>query len=182
MKIVILSGSSRKNSHTLGLAQAIEQQITKLGQEVELLDVIDLQLPPANPEFHKDPLLHTDKKVVSLAKKLNAADAIVLLSPVYHNSYSGTLKTALDNMAITQFKGKPVALGSNGGDRTSQVVDHLRIVARGLNAIAIPTQVCVQEEDFKETKKGFELHDEKLKARLERLVNELVDITTKLKK
>lgn len=182
MNITIISGSSRKKSHTQGLAQAIEKEIIKQKQKVEIIELTTLKLPPADPKFHKDPLLHTDKKVVNFAKKLNASDAIILLSPVYHNSYSGILKTALDNIAITQFKAKPVALGSNGGDRTSQVVDQLRIVARGLNSIAIPTQVCTSEEDYTENKDGYVLTNPKIKERIERLVFELINITQKLQK
>jgi hypothetical protein len=40
-----------------------------------------------------------------------------------------------------------VALASHGG-RSTQAVDPLRIVVRGLLGIAIPTQVCTQEADF----------------------------------
>src|SRR5438876_203322 len=71
-------------------------------------------------------------------------------SPVYHNSFSGILKNALDSLSIQQFRNKPVALMSCGNsDRTgSQPCDHLRIVARGLLAVAIPTQVITLPSDF----------------------------------
>jgi NAD(P)H-dependent FMN reductase len=76
-----------------------------------------------------------------------AADAYLLASPVYHNSYSGVLKNALDHLMLRDVRYRPVALASHGG-RSTQAVDPLRIVVRGLLGIAIPTQVCTQEADF----------------------------------
>ncbi|MBI2798230.1 NAD(P)H-dependent oxidoreductase [Candidatus Saccharibacteria bacterium] len=177
MKILILSGSARPKSHTVALAKAVANEIKKQDGEVELIDLAELDLPPANPEFHKDPLKNPDPKVVELAKKANEADGFMLLSPVYHNSYSGKLKNALDNLAIAQFAGKPMAFGAQGGNRTTQPIDQLRIVARGLNAIGLPSQVCATEEDFEETDNGFELTNKKIKERVEGVAKRLVETT-----
>ena len=164
----------------MALGRALADEISKQNSAVELIDLVELALPAPNPKFHEDPLLHSDPKIVELAKTINDSDALILLSPIYHNSYSATLKNALDNLAIAQFVGKPMALGSQGGDRTTQAVDHLRIVARGLNAIAITTNVCASEEDFVEIDSGYNLSSPNIQERIERLVKELIMITTKL--
>ncbi len=69
-------------------------------------------------------------------------------SPVYHNSYSGVLKNTLDHLDIPHFRNKAVGLVSHGGDGSTQPVDHLRVVVRGLNGIATPTNVCTRKDDY----------------------------------
>lgn len=181
MKVVLLSGSSQKHSHTLALADALAAEIVKNSAEAEVIDIVELELPPPDTDYHKNPEDHPDEKVRSLASKVDQADAVVLLSPVYHNSYSGTLKTALDHLAIKNFVGKPMAFGSHGGNRTTQPIDQLRIVARGLNAIGLPSQVCTTEEDYLETSDGYELVAEDIKERIEGVALRLVEVTRKLK-
>lgn len=180
-KILILSGSARQKSHSLCLAQAVASELGKYECEVELVDLVDLGLPIADPDYHKDPLQNPNPKVVELAQKANASDGFMLLSPVYHNSYSAMLKNALDNLAIAQFVGKPMAFGSHGGNRTTQPIDQLRIVARGLNAIGLPSQVCATEEDFEESDSGYVLVAEDIKERIEGVAKRLVEISVLFK-
>lgn len=180
MKVVLLSGSSQKHSHTLALAKTIAAELINNGAESEVIDIVELGLPAPDTNFHKNPEDHPDQKVRDLAAKVNQADAIILLSPVYHNSYSGTLKTALDHLAIKNFMGKPMAFGSHGGNRTTQPIDQLRIVARGLNAIGLPSQVCTTEEDYIEADDGYELVAEDIKERIEGIAASIVEVTAKL--
>lgn len=179
-KALIFVGSARVDSHTKALGIAIENSLKIQGISTTLIDLAEASLPNANPAFHRDPSQHTDIRIRTLADQATQSDMFVFLSPVYHNSYSAVLKNAFDNLAIAQFKGKVVGLGSHGGDRTTQAVDHLRIVARGLNALAIPTQVCTQESDFVENGKGFLLTEASILERIERFTNELVKIATAL--
>ena len=108
------------------------------------------------------------------------AQGFVLLSPIYHNSYSAILKNAIDHLAIRQFAGKAVALGSHGGNRSSQAVDHLRIVARGLNAIAIPAQVSTDDTDYTNCETGYTLSSVPILQRIERVADELIRLATAL--
>ena len=52
-----------------------------------------------------------------------ACDAFVLGTPVYHDSYSGVLKNALDHLGSASLGGKVFGLVSHGGQRTTQAVD-----------------------------------------------------------
>ena len=104
-----------------------------------------------------------------------SCDAFVLASPIYHNSYSGVLKNALDHLAIAQFYYKPVGLLSHGGNRSSQAVDHLRIVVRGLLGFATTTHVCTANADYRKTDDGnYELEAEEILSRIERFTTELI--------
>jgi NAD(P)H-dependent FMN reductase len=132
-------------------------------------------LPIADPAFHKSASEYPHDDVVRLDALARAADAFVLSTPVYHNSYSGVLKNMLDLLNIEpHFRYKPVGLVSNGGDRSSQAVDHLRIVARGLNAVATPTHVCTHKFDFVEEGEGYRLVDEGILQRVDRFARELL--------
>ncbi len=146
-----------------------------------LVELAALDLPFADPAYHRDPIQNPDVNVQRLVQQATEADAIVFLAPIYHNSYTGRLKNALDHLAIKQFTGKAVGLASHGGNRTTQAVDHLRIVARGLNAIAIPTQVCTQDSDYTESDQNFVLSDSSMLERVERFAEELVRLGAALK-
>ena len=106
-----------------------------------------------------------------------------MASPVYHNSYTGLLKNALDWLGINDFRQRPVALMSHGG-RSTQAVDHLRIVVRGVLGVAITAQVCTREDDFAAAPDGdglFELTDADILARVERVADELMTFARHLR-
>jgi azobenzene reductase len=93
------------------------------------------------------------------------------------------LKNALDSLSIQQFRHKPVTLVSCGNsDRTgAQPCDHLRIVARGLLAVAIPTQMIVLSSDFTFAQGRYHLVNEVLQERAARLADELVLYATMMR-
>jgi len=115
-QILLINGSTREPSYTRTLTTKVQEALIERGAQTILWDLRNSPLPIANPEFHSDPEQHTNPKVRRFVVHASNADAFVLASPIYHNSYSGTLKNALDHLAIAQFYYKPVALLSHGGD------------------------------------------------------------------
>lgn len=182
-KILILSGSPRQPSYTRSLSNAIADELARLGADVLLWDAHDHPLPLADPAYHHTASTHPDPEVVDLDARAQAADAFVLATPIYHNSYSGVLKNALDLLNIRpHFSMKPVGLVSHGGDRSPQGVDHLRIVARGLNAITIPTQVCTRRSDFEAAPDGrHRIGDAAIADRIVRFSSELIALSILLR-
>lgn len=183
-KILIISGSMRKPSYTRSLSTCVAGELGQLGAEVRLWDAQNPALPLADPAFHHSASKHPDAGVVELDALATAADAFVFATPIYHNSYSGVLKNALDLLNIRpHFSMKPVGLVSHGGDRSPQAVDHLRIVCRGLNAITIPTQVCTQRSDFEDTDEDGVHHvlDGPILERVRRFTSELLALTILLR-
>ncbi len=136
--------------------------------------------PPADPRFHRNPLDHERADIRELAQLAHSSDAFVWVSPLYHNSYSSHLKTILDHLAIGQFANKVVGLASHGGNRSLQAVDHLRIVARGLNAVTTASQVCTGDGDYSHTESGYEVTNTEILARIDRLVGEVSQMTIAL--
>lgn len=110
------------------------------------------------------------------------ADAFVLGSPNYHNSYSGVLKNALDLLNMDIFRDKPVGLvGNSGGIRSTQPIDHLRIVVRGLMGVAIPIQIASCNSDFKLMEDHYVVTSDDLTKRLSDFTDQLISYTLKLK-
>ena len=176
VQILLISGSTRHPSHTCTLTERVEEALAKHKAATIHWNLPMMPLPIADPAFHLDPAHHTDETVHTFVAHAASCDAFVLSSPVYHNSYSGVLKNALDHFAIAQFYYKPVGLMSHDENGSTQAVDHLRTVVRGLLGIAIPTQVCTAEQDYFELGggKGYELNSEKIVQRIERFALELM--------
>lgn len=173
VRVLVLGGSLRERSYTRALSNEVANAIVHARGAPTQWDLRASPLPMADPRFHRDPSVHTDDRVRRLVALACDCDAFVLASPVYHNSYSGLLKNALDVLAIRQFAYKPVGLVSHGGNRSTQAVDHLRIVVRGLRAVAVPTQVCTADDDYGDSQSRLALVAPDVHHRLRLLATEL---------
>jgi azobenzene reductase len=175
--VFLLAGSLRKSSHTHALVAAIADRLTTTeGAKAEMWDLRTRPLPFADPAYHHNPKDHPSSEVRAFVEIADSANAIVLASPIYHNGVSGVLKNALDHLAIEQFYLKPVGLASHGGARTTQAVEQLRIITRGMLGYAIATQVCTAEEDYtpSEHAEGLTLNATPLIERVGLFCRELV--------
>lgn len=182
IRVLLLSGSLANPSHTRCNVDFIGHLLTQAGVHTDMWDPTYLPLPLHDPVDHRDPHASPSCAVRELAALAEDADAFVWATPVYHNSYSGVLKNALDNLNIRQFRNKPVALISNGGDRSGvQPCDQLRIVARGLLAVAIPSQVVTVAGDFRLTPTGYVIVNPEIIERFTRTTLELVTFATALR-
>lgn len=174
-RVLLVSGSIRSTSYTRTLTELGRWLMEERGAEALHWNLRETPLPVADPEFHHDPAANPSASVQEFVAATEWADACVWSSPIHHNSYSGVLKNALDHLAIRNLRYKAVGLMSHGGNRSTQAVDHLRVVARGLMAVAVPTQVCTSRQDFIPTPQGgYELTSADIAARLDRFARELV--------
>lgn len=174
--IVILSGSVRRTSYTRSLARAIAAALDLRGAAVDLVDLCETPLPQLDLEQRKRRGEHPDPNVARLYRLAEKADGYVLASPTYHNSFSGALKTALDYLTLRDLRYRPVGLAAHSG-RSTQAVDQLRQVVRGLLGVAIPTQVCTREADFAPDCGAdglYDVTDPDILARIDRFADELI--------
>lgn len=183
IQVLLLSGSLSYPSHTYANLRHMEGLLRKRGVGIYLWDLFSEPLPILNPKYHRSPHLHEFEVVRRLARLAQSVDAFVWGTPVYHNSFSGILKNALDNLNTQQFRNKPVALISNGGTRcTAEPCDQLRIVAHGLLAIAIPTQVITVNSDFEFFQGRYVIVNPLINESLARLAEELLVYSILLRK
>ncbi|HEU5228671.1 MAG TPA: NADPH-dependent FMN reductase [Ktedonobacteraceae bacterium] len=176
LQICLVGGSAEYPSRTLACLDLLAQHFHALGAGAQIWDLAHDPLPLLDPRYYLDPSVNASEVVRKFVYLADQADAFIWGSPVYHNSFSGVLKNALDSLSIQQFRHKPVALVSCGNnDRTGcQPCDHLRVVARGLHAIAIPTQLVALPEDFTRVQGRYFVTNEALKERAAHLAEELV--------
>jgi NAD(P)H-dependent FMN reductase len=166
--IVALCGSQRDGSRTRHALEKALRAAESKGATTELVDLTTVDLPVFDPD-------QSDAgDAAELRQLVRRADGVLLGSPVYHGSYSSVLKTAIDYCAFDEFEGTTVGLlvVAGGGFPTS-ALEHLRSVARTLNAWVLPHQVAIP--DAHRTFEAGELTDEALVERVETLGTDLVD-------
>ncbi len=108
-----ISGSLRQGSFN-------RQLIREAGRLMEdaTFTEADIDLPLYNGDIEDTDGIPA--KVQVLAEQIAAADAVVISTPEYNQSFSGVLKNALDWVSRTEgapWKGKPVALMSAAAGR-----------------------------------------------------------------
>jgi chromate reductase len=93
MKILALSGSLRRESFNTALAYAA-RELAPDGVEVEVYDGLGL-IPHYDQDLdHED--VETPESVADLRRRIEEADALLVITPEYNGSMTGVLKNAID--------------------------------------------------------------------------------------
>jgi chromate reductase len=106
LKILAISGSTRKSSSNLNLIKAIAE----LTSEIFTTTIFDglSELPHFNPDLDNE---NVPQRVTDFRRQLREADGILICSPEYAIGVPGTLKNAIDwTVSSMEFSKKPVAL------------------------------------------------------------------------
>jgi chromate reductase len=118
LKVLAISGSTRKASSNLNLIKAI----ANLSQGLFTIDIFEglSDLPQFNPDDDNE---HVAGPVTDFRQKLRAADGILICTPEYAIGVPGSLKNAVDwTVSSMEFSKKPVALitASLSGEKAHQ--------------------------------------------------------------
>ena len=93
MHILALSGSLRRESFNTALAHAA-RELAPDGVEIEVYDALGL-LPHYDQDLdHED--VETPEPVAELRRRIEEADALLLITPEYNGTITGVLKNAID--------------------------------------------------------------------------------------
>lgn len=132
------------------LRRAVDEAAERLqgrgGADAQVIDLAEVTLGFADgrpPEAFGDDSAATVEAIAS-------ADAVLLATPVYRGSFTGSLKNLIDLTPIEALRGKPtaiVAMGATthhflGADR------HLRDVLTFFGALVTPVSVYLSSADF----------------------------------
>jgi len=106
IKILAISGSTRKESSNLNLIKAIADLTS------EIFDIIIFEglstLPHFNPDLDNE---NAPGEIIDFRNQLRAADGILICTPEYALGVPGSLKNAIDwTVSSMEFSKKPVAL------------------------------------------------------------------------
>lgn len=106
IKILAISGSTRRASSNLNLIKAIAD-LTSEKFTVNIFEGLS-DLPHFNPDLDND---NVDPQVTEFRKLLREADGVLICTPEYAIGVPGTLKNAIDwTVSSMEFSHKPVAL------------------------------------------------------------------------
>ncbi|MEO8366081.1 MAG: NAD(P)H-dependent oxidoreductase [Pseudoxanthomonas sp.] len=147
IKVAVLVGSLRKDSFNRKLAKAVEKLAP---DEFEFQHLRIDNLPLYNQDFDSD----YPAECKRLKQEVEAADALLFVTPEYNRSVPGVLKNALDigsrPWGTNSFAGKPgAAIGvSIGATGSSMAQQHLRNVLLYLDVTLMgQPEVYVQFKD-----------------------------------
>ena len=136
--VVALCGSLRDASYTRKALTRALDGARAAGGTGAVIDLREHDLPPLDPD------LDTQGDGDAVVRRVREADAVLLGTPMYHGSYSGVLKNALDHCGFDEFEGKTVGLlAVAGGGFPVTALDHLRSVCRALDAWVLPHQAAI---------------------------------------
>lgn len=171
MRVVAVAGSVTNPSRTAELIRAITDQIASV-IDVDLHHIaLSATAPVLFRALRADKLDAEGRAVIDA---IEAADVLVVGSPVYRASYTGALKHLFDLVDYRALTGKRVLLAATGGTPLhGLMIDHqLRPLFAFFNALTLPTTVYATGEDFN----GHRLESAAVQTRIERAVEELVSV------
>jgi NAD(P)H-dependent FMN reductase len=151
INILGVAGSMRQESYsTLGLKRVLEEA-RKYGSESHLLDLRDRNLPlydPGAPSSNDPSFNNSNNELEKITTALKWADALVLASPDYHGSMSGTLKNFLDYF-WEDFAGKTFGYIIASHEKGLTVADQMRTAVRQCYGWSMPYNISINgEKDF----------------------------------
>ena len=122
MKVLILNGSPRKDGNTSIAIRELTEVLEKEGMETEEIRVgnLDIRGCIACESCSRTGKCAFDDIVNEIAPKLEAADGLVVASPVYYASANATLIACLDRLFY-----------STGFDKTMKVGAAIAVARRG---------------------------------------------------
>ncbi|SFC75785.1 NAD(P)H-dependent FMN reductase [Parapedobacter composti] len=167
MKIAILLGSVRQGRRSHRIAHYLETVLAKQAVRTDLIDLGTDSLPI----YGQDEARHR-QAISDIGKRLEMADALLLVTPEYHGSFSGALKNALDYF-WAEFQRKPIGVvavssGRLGGINAS---NQLQQVVLSLGGVALPVKWVVPEIQNAFDEDG-RLQDGTIAIRAEKFVTE----------
>lgn len=125
LKTVVFLGSVREGRFGLRVAKFIKKQLEEDKHEVTLLDPLELQVPvTAKPLHHYQDRSTAPAWLVEADKKLQEADAVLVVSAEYNHSIPPALSSLMDHFPLASYAFKPSAivcysLGPYGGMRAA---------------------------------------------------------------
>jgi FMN reductase len=164
VNVLAVAGSLNRNSVTCVVIKEIAGQLRQAGAQVDVLDLAEEPLPLFNPESS-----HAQESFPKLKARVDLADVLLLGTPDYHGSVSGTMKNFLDHF-WQEFAGKLFATVVASHEKGLTVTDQLRTIARQCYAWSMPYAVSFAD---KADVKDRQIVSDAFKLRVEMLVRDV---------
>ncbi len=169
MIITIIAGTNRKNSNSGKIARIIKEKVENSGDEVKLLDLVDMPSELFGPESYGD----TPTSFAPFQDAITHTDGILTVVPEYNGSYPGALKFFIDLLKFPEsLQGKPscfvgISAGVFGSLRS---VEQLQMVFQYRNAIQFNQYVILPKVNEKLAADGLSFLDDASDTRIDNLI------------
>ncbi len=145
MKILVLIGSYRRNGNTDQLTGLIKEHLQKEAEQHQSpLEIETIYLGQQNLQFCRGCRICYDRgeehcpardDLLSIKARMQAADGVLLASPVYVDDVSGITKNFIDRLCHVchrpQFAGKVAyVVATTGSSRTGKTLDTMKMALR----------------------------------------------------
>ncbi|KQX07530.1 MULTISPECIES: FMN reductase [unclassified Leifsonia] len=170
LNVVAVSGSLHAPSKTTALVREIVRVLERtLGGAVEVRTRF-VELSVSGPAFagalRRDQLsLEAEEEL----RAIEAADLLIVASPVYRASFTGLFKHLFDFVGQYSLIDKPVLLAATGGsDRHALIIEHqFRPLFSFFQALTLPIGVYAKDADFTD----YVVTNPALDERIEQAIN-----------
>ena len=175
MHITLIAGSNRHHAISTSILRYIENLLKSNNIPVSFIDLAAVQLPLFSPDSEVVP-----KEAELLITSVEQADGIILGTPEYHGSVSGSLKNALDYLDNRHVAGKPfLTVSSAGGPLGVSSLLHLQSIIRNLHGIHCPEWISVGEGQSIFDPNGVP-QDKEILGRIDQAVEQFIAFVKKL--
>jgi FMN reductase len=150
--VAILGSATPPGRLHRALVEALARARAGGGVDARLIDLGTLRIAPADGRAPDALLDDTEATIAEFA----SADAVVLATPVYRGSMTGTLKNLLDHVPVEALRDTPVAIVAMGATDHHHLgaERHLRDVLAFFGALVVPTAVYLSSRDFEDGAPG----------------------------
>ena len=174
--IPVILGSVRRGRVSARAAYFISRLMKDTGRiKTELLDLLDYNFPMLEERlrFRDDP----PPRVVEFSNKLAKADALVIVTPEYNNSFPGVVKNCLDYFK-PEYRRKPIGIVTVSSAEFGGVncLAHLRLVTLAMSAFPIPASLSIAKAGERMMEDGTPI-DQSLNDRARTFLEELIWFT-----
>ncbi|MFI0371126.1 NADPH-dependent FMN reductase [Actinomadura sp. 1N219] len=148
LKLVVIVASVREGRYGPHFANWFAERARGHGSfDVDVIDLADVDLPaalPAGPEQFEAGDGRTPA-MADLARRLDGADAFVVVTPEYNHSYPASIKHLID-WHQSEWHAKPVGFVSYGGRGGGlRAVEHLRQVFTETHSVLVRDQISFDQ-------------------------------------
>jgi NAD(P)H-dependent FMN reductase len=142
-RIAVVLTSTRRERFADRPAAWVTEQLRREDIDTDVIDMRDHDLPSfdgASPLL--TPRQYATPQIADFARRIDAADAFIMLTSEYNHGYTGVFKNALDHLYV-EWGRKPVAFVGWGNVGGARAIEQLRSVAIELGMAPIRPTVHV---------------------------------------
>ncbi|AFS83639.1 NADPH-dependent FMN reductase [Candidatus Nitrosopumilus sediminis] len=175
MKIVVISGSPRKNANTQVIMKYVFEYTKSKNQDTKFINLSEGLI-----EYYRGPDVEYNEATKTAASDIMDADVWLIGSPIYNSFFSSALKNLFEYIDYKKTPGKVagitiLAAGNVGFVNVQTLITQLLSYFR---VIANPKAVFLTTESVSENS----VTDKDVQNRLKEMVDETLEIASKLHK